>query len=42
LHKANKKIGQVRASISEAAQIFQETEAEIYLREAKEALASLE
>ena len=42
LHKARKRKDQASECFSEAIRIFQETESEIYLREAKEALASLE
>jgi tetratricopeptide (TPR) repeat protein len=41
-HKAKKKNDQAREYISEAIRIFEDCEAEIYLRQAKEALASLE
>lgn len=42
LHKAKKRSEQARECISEAIQIFEECEAEVYLEQAKEALASLE
>ena len=42
LHKAKKRADKARECISKAIQIFEECEAEVYLKEAKEALASLE
>jgi class 3 adenylate cyclase/tetratricopeptide (TPR) repeat protein len=42
LHKARRRKDQARECISEAFNLFQECEAEIYLKQAKEALASLE
>jgi len=42
LHQAKRRKDQARECISEAISIFQECEAEIYLKQAKEALASLE
>jgi class 3 adenylate cyclase/tetratricopeptide (TPR) repeat protein len=42
LHKSKRRNGQARKCFSEAIQIFQETEAENYLREAKEALESIQ
>ena len=41
LHKAKKRTAQARECISEAIQIFEECEAEVYLKQAKEDLASL-
>jgi tetratricopeptide (TPR) repeat protein len=41
LHEAKRRKDQARERISEAINIFQECEAEIYLKQAKEALASL-
>jgi len=41
LHKSKRRNDQARKCFSEAIQIFQETEAEIYLKKAKEALVSL-
>jgi hypothetical protein len=41
LHKAKKRTELAQKSISEAIQIFEEIGAEIYLKEAKEALVSL-
>jgi class 3 adenylate cyclase/tetratricopeptide (TPR) repeat protein len=42
LHKAKGRIGQAREHISEAIHLFEQCEAKIYLKQAKEALASLE
>ncbi|UCF82916.1 MAG: AAA family ATPase [Desulfobacteraceae bacterium] len=41
LHKAKKRIDQARQCISEAIKIFEKCEAEIFLKQAKESLASL-
>jgi tetratricopeptide (TPR) repeat protein len=41
LHKAKKRKDQARECISKAIQIFEECEAEIYLKQAREALASI-
>ena len=41
LHKAKKRIDQARQCISEAIKIFEQCEAEIFLKQAKESLASL-
>ena len=41
LHKAKKRTAQARECISEAIQIFEECDAEVYLKQAKEDLASL-
>jgi tetratricopeptide (TPR) repeat protein len=41
LHEAKRRKAQARECISEAINIFQECEAETYLKQAKEALASL-
>ena len=42
LHKAKGRIDQARECISEAIRVFEQCEAEVYLKQAKEALASLE
>ena len=42
LHKEKKRSDQARECISEAIKIFEECEAEVYLQQAKETLASLE
>jgi tetratricopeptide (TPR) repeat protein len=42
LYKASKRTDQARQSILKAVDIFQECEAEVYLRQANEALGSLE
>jgi tetratricopeptide (TPR) repeat protein len=42
LHKTKKRTGQARRCISEAIQLFEQCEAEFYLKQAGEALASLE
>ena len=42
LHKARKKNDQAREYLSEAIQIFEEYEAKVYLKQANEALKSLE
>ena len=41
LHKAKKRIDQARQCISEAIKVFEQCEAEIFLKQAKESLASL-
>jgi tetratricopeptide (TPR) repeat protein len=41
LHKAKKRIDQARECISEAIKVFEQCEAEIFLKQAKEALVSL-
>jgi hypothetical protein len=41
LHKAKGRLEQAKECISEAIQIFEQTEAEGFLKQAKEALASL-
>ena len=41
LHKAKKRNDQARKCISEAIELFEQCEAEVYLQQAKEALASL-
>jgi tetratricopeptide (TPR) repeat protein len=42
LHQARKRTDQARECISKAIELFEECEAEVYLQQAKEALASLE
>jgi class 3 adenylate cyclase/tetratricopeptide (TPR) repeat protein len=42
LHKARKRSDQARECLTEAIKIFEEIEAQVYLKQAKEALASLE
>ncbi|UCF82148.1 MAG: AAA family ATPase [Desulfobacteraceae bacterium] len=42
LHKAKKRTDQARECISKAIELFEQGEAEVYLKQAKEALASLE
>lgn len=42
LHKAKKRKDQAKKCISEAVQLFEQCEAEVYLKQAKEALTSLE
>ena len=42
LHKAKKRTDQARKCITKAAELFEQCEAEVYLQQAKEALASLE
>ena len=42
LHKSKKRTEEAKDCISEAVRIFEQCEAEIYLKRAKEALASLE
>ena len=42
LHKAKKRIDQAKECISKAIELFEQCEAEVYLQQAKEALASLE
>ena len=42
LHKTKKRTEQARRCISEAIQLFEQCEAEFYLKQAREALASLE
>jgi hypothetical protein len=42
LHRTKGRTGQARKCISEAIQIFEQTEAEGFLKQAKEALASVE
>ncbi|UCF57596.1 MAG: AAA family ATPase [Deltaproteobacteria bacterium] len=42
LHKARKRTDQARECLTEAIKIFEEIEAQVYLKQAKEALASLE
>jgi tetratricopeptide (TPR) repeat protein len=42
LHKAKGRTGQAREYISQAINLFEQSEAEVYLKQAKEALASLE
>jgi tetratricopeptide (TPR) repeat protein len=42
LHKTKKRTEQARRCISEAIQLFEQCEAEFYLKQANEALASLE
>ena len=41
LHKAKGRTGQAREYISQAIDLFEQSEAEVYLKQAKEALASL-
>ena len=41
LHKAKKRTDQARECISKAIQLFEQCKAEVYLKQAKEALASL-
>ena len=41
LHKAKKRTDQAQECISEATKIFEQCEAEVYLKQAKEALSSL-
>ena len=41
LHRAKKRKDQARECFSEAIQLFEQCEAEVYLKQAKEALASL-
>jgi tetratricopeptide (TPR) repeat protein len=41
LHKAKKRIDKARECISEAIQLFEKCEVEVYLKQAKEVLASL-
>ncbi len=42
LHKIKKRTDQAKECISEAIKIFEQTEAESFLKQAKEALVSLE
>jgi sugar phosphate isomerase/epimerase len=42
LHKTKKRTDQAKECISKAIQIFEELEAEVYLKQAKEALATIE
>ena len=42
LHKAKKRTEQARKCITEAVQLYEQCEAETYLKQAKEALASTE
>ena len=42
LHKAKKRTAQARECISKAIKVFEECEAEVYLKQANEALESLQ
>ncbi|UCD78696.1 MAG: AAA family ATPase, partial [Desulfobacterales bacterium] len=42
LHQAKKRVGKAKECLSEAVRIFEETEAQVYLKKAKEALESLQ
>ena len=41
LHQARKRVGKAEECLSEAVRIFEETEAQVYLKQAREAMESL-